>query len=42
LRDRGETVGALVRGLLRGEPVAGPAPAPVRLVVRDSTAAPSS
>jgi DNA-binding LacI/PurR family transcriptional regulator len=42
LRDRGETVGALVRGLLRGEPVAGPAPAPVRLVVRDSTAAPPS
>jgi DNA-binding LacI/PurR family transcriptional regulator len=41
LRERGEAVGALVRALLRGEPVAAPAPAPVRLVVRQSTAAPS-
>ena len=42
LRERGEAVGALVRALLRGEPVAAPAPAPVRLVVRDSTAPPTS
>jgi DNA-binding LacI/PurR family transcriptional regulator len=40
LRERGEAVGALVRALLRGEPVAGPGPAPVHLVVRGSTAAP--
>jgi DNA-binding LacI/PurR family transcriptional regulator len=40
LRERGSTVGALVRAQLRGEPVTGPPPAPVRLVVRGSTAPP--
>jgi DNA-binding LacI/PurR family transcriptional regulator len=39
LRQRGEAAGALVRGLLRGEQVAAPARAGVRLVVRGSTAA---
>lgn len=38
LRERGEAVGVLVRGLLRGEPVVTPAPASVHLVVRGSTA----
>ena len=42
LRERGEAVGVLIRGLLKGLPVAGPAPAPVRLVVRGSTAAPAA
>jgi DNA-binding LacI/PurR family transcriptional regulator len=40
LRERGEAVGALVRALLRGEQVAAPAPAPVHVVVRGSTAPP--
>jgi DNA-binding LacI/PurR family transcriptional regulator len=37
LRERGETAGRLVRTLLRGEAVAAPPRAPVRLVVRAST-----
>jgi DNA-binding LacI/PurR family transcriptional regulator len=40
LRERGSEVGALVRALLRGEDVASPAPRPVHLVVRSSTAPP--
>jgi LacI family transcriptional regulator len=40
LRERGSTVGALVRALLRGEDVASPPPQPVRLVERASTAPP--
>jgi DNA-binding LacI/PurR family transcriptional regulator len=40
LLERGAAVGDLVLGLLRGEPVASPPPAPVRLVVRASTAPP--
>jgi DNA-binding LacI/PurR family transcriptional regulator len=42
LRERGEAVGALVRALLRGEEVTAPEPAPVRLVVRGSTAPPTA
>jgi DNA-binding LacI/PurR family transcriptional regulator len=42
LRERGEAVGVLVRGMLRGEHVVTPAPAPVRLIVRKSTAAPAA
>lgn len=37
LRDRGRAVGALVRALLRGEPVGEPPPYPVHLRVRGST-----
>jgi DNA-binding LacI/PurR family transcriptional regulator len=37
LRERGEAVGELVRGLLRGETVESPPPAAVHLVVRGST-----
>jgi DNA-binding LacI/PurR family transcriptional regulator len=40
LRERGQAVGALVRALLRGEEVAGPAPLPVELVVRGSAGPP--
>ena len=40
LRERGRAAGALVRALLRGEPVTAPEPFPVALVVRDSTAPP--
>jgi DNA-binding LacI/PurR family transcriptional regulator len=39
LRERGHAVGALVRALVRGEEVASPAPYPVQLVVRGSSAA---
>jgi DNA-binding LacI/PurR family transcriptional regulator len=42
LRERGAAVGELVLGLLRGEQVASPPPAAVRLVVRASTAPPPS
>jgi DNA-binding LacI/PurR family transcriptional regulator len=38
LRGRGEVVGSLIRALLAGEAVAAPAPYPVQLVVRGSTA----
>jgi DNA-binding LacI/PurR family transcriptional regulator len=41
LRDRGRAVGALVRAALRGDAVRAPAPTPVALVVRGSTAAPA-
>jgi DNA-binding LacI/PurR family transcriptional regulator len=37
LRERGRTVGALVRALIRGEEVSSPAKSPVRLVLRSST-----
>jgi DNA-binding LacI/PurR family transcriptional regulator len=40
LRERGQAVGALVRALLRGEEVAGPASLPVELVVRGSAGPP--
>jgi len=39
LRERGHAVGAPVRALVRGEEVASPAPYPVQLVVRGSSAA---
>jgi DNA-binding LacI/PurR family transcriptional regulator len=42
LRERGRSVGALVRALLRGEAVAGPPRHPVHLVVRSSTASVAS
>ncbi|HEU0102663.1 MAG TPA: substrate-binding domain-containing protein, partial [Mycobacteriales bacterium] len=40
LLERGSAAGALLRGLLRGDVVASPAPFPVRLVVRASTGPP--
>jgi DNA-binding LacI/PurR family transcriptional regulator len=40
LRRRGEAAGALVRALVRGEPVESPPPYPVELVVRETTAPP--
>jgi DNA-binding LacI/PurR family transcriptional regulator len=40
LLERGRAVGALVRALLRGAPVASPARSVVRLVVRGSTGPP--
>jgi DNA-binding LacI/PurR family transcriptional regulator len=40
LRERGQAVGSLVRGLIRGDDVASPPRRPVQLVVRGSTAAP--